>query len=390
MALELKQQLRLSQQLVMTPQLQQAIKLLQLSRMELVDLVQQEMQENPVLEEGIESDGGARRGRGGRGRRAEAPTRSRRPRSSRSPSVARDARRARATEADRRREDRRRRLGELPRRRNPQHRHAASAATATSCPSLEATSRAARRSPTTSLWQLQLARLHGASSEIAALRSSATSTSDGYLQRSPLEEIARQLRRARGGRASSALAKVQDFDPTRRRRARPARVPADPGARARASTTRSSLRIVDEHLDALEKRDFRGDRARRSSVPLEEVAAARGVIGRLRAAPGPRVRRRRAALHHPRRLRPQGRRRVPRRAQRRRPAASCGSARSTARCSRRATRRRRTPRTTSRTSCGRRMWLIRSIHQRQRTIYKVSRVDHQVPARVLRAGHRTT
>src|SRR5512140_668770 len=50
MALELKQHLRMSQQLVMTPQLQQAIKLLQLSRMELVDLVQTEMTENPLLE----------------------------------------------------------------------------------------------------------------------------------------------------------------------------------------------------------------------------------------------------------------------------------------------------------------------------------------------------
>jgi len=55
MALELRQQLKLSQQLVMTPQLQQAIKLLQLSRMELVDMVQQELEENPVLEEGIET-----------------------------------------------------------------------------------------------------------------------------------------------------------------------------------------------------------------------------------------------------------------------------------------------------------------------------------------------
>jgi len=55
MALEIRQQLKLSQQLVMTPQLQQAIKLLQLSRMELVDLVQQELEENPVLEEGIET-----------------------------------------------------------------------------------------------------------------------------------------------------------------------------------------------------------------------------------------------------------------------------------------------------------------------------------------------
>jgi len=56
MALELRQQLKLSQQLVMTPQLQQAIKLLQLSRMELIDLVQQELEENPVLEEGVETE----------------------------------------------------------------------------------------------------------------------------------------------------------------------------------------------------------------------------------------------------------------------------------------------------------------------------------------------
>jgi RNA polymerase sigma-54 factor len=55
MAIEIRQQLKLSQQLVMTPQLQQAIKLLQLSRMELVDMVQQELEENPVLEEGAET-----------------------------------------------------------------------------------------------------------------------------------------------------------------------------------------------------------------------------------------------------------------------------------------------------------------------------------------------
>ncbi|MGL4722080.1 MAG: RNA polymerase factor sigma-54 [Desulfovibrionaceae bacterium] len=54
MALELRQNLKLSQQLVMTPQLQQAIKLLQLSRVELVEAVQQELEENPFLEEAIE------------------------------------------------------------------------------------------------------------------------------------------------------------------------------------------------------------------------------------------------------------------------------------------------------------------------------------------------
>jgi RNA polymerase sigma-54 factor len=44
-------QQRLSQQLVMTPQLRQAIKILQVSRAELETLVDQELTENPVLEE---------------------------------------------------------------------------------------------------------------------------------------------------------------------------------------------------------------------------------------------------------------------------------------------------------------------------------------------------
>ena len=56
MGLELRQQLKLTQQLVMTPQLQQAIKLLQLSRLELVDMVQQEMLENPLLDEKLEEE----------------------------------------------------------------------------------------------------------------------------------------------------------------------------------------------------------------------------------------------------------------------------------------------------------------------------------------------
>ncbi len=55
MGMEMRQELRLSQQLVMTPQLQQAIKLLQLSRMELVDMVHEEMLENPILEDDFES-----------------------------------------------------------------------------------------------------------------------------------------------------------------------------------------------------------------------------------------------------------------------------------------------------------------------------------------------
>ena len=56
MAIELKQQLKLTQHLVMTPQLQQAIKLLQLNQLELEHLVEQELQENPVLEDVREVD----------------------------------------------------------------------------------------------------------------------------------------------------------------------------------------------------------------------------------------------------------------------------------------------------------------------------------------------
>src|ERR1700687_3567809 len=55
MALEQKLSLKLAQRLAMTPSLQQAIKLLQMTRMELDNLLTQELVENPVLEEAGES-----------------------------------------------------------------------------------------------------------------------------------------------------------------------------------------------------------------------------------------------------------------------------------------------------------------------------------------------
>ncbi len=51
MALQQRLQTRLSQKLVLTPSLQQAIKLLPMSTLELVDLLTQEVVENPMLEE---------------------------------------------------------------------------------------------------------------------------------------------------------------------------------------------------------------------------------------------------------------------------------------------------------------------------------------------------
>jgi RNA polymerase sigma-54 factor len=54
--MEARLELKLQQKLIMTPQLQQAIKLLQLSRLELSQSVSQELIENPVLEEMTSED----------------------------------------------------------------------------------------------------------------------------------------------------------------------------------------------------------------------------------------------------------------------------------------------------------------------------------------------
>ena len=73
MALTPRLDLRQSQSLVMTPQLQQAIRLLQLSRLELIEEVGRELDNNPVLSD---EDAGEARGTGedvaGRDRRGTA------------------------------------------------------------------------------------------------------------------------------------------------------------------------------------------------------------------------------------------------------------------------------------------------------------------------------
>src|SRR5262245_26038247 len=63
MALEIKLNQKLSQSLVMTPQLQQAIKLLQLGRVEYLEMIERELLENPVLEEIAEVESGGSRSR---------------------------------------------------------------------------------------------------------------------------------------------------------------------------------------------------------------------------------------------------------------------------------------------------------------------------------------
>src|SRR5688572_29064535 len=55
MSMEMKLNQKLLQQMVMTPQLQMAIKLLQVSRMELLEQVGEELKENPMLEDSIDA-----------------------------------------------------------------------------------------------------------------------------------------------------------------------------------------------------------------------------------------------------------------------------------------------------------------------------------------------
>ncbi len=57
MAVTQRLEIRQGQSLVMTPQLQQAIKLLQLSNLEIIDYVEQELERNPLLEREEQDDG---------------------------------------------------------------------------------------------------------------------------------------------------------------------------------------------------------------------------------------------------------------------------------------------------------------------------------------------
>ena len=59
MALDLRLEAKLTQSLVMTPRLQQAIKLLQYNHLEMVDHVQEQILENPTLEVVPDSAGDA-------------------------------------------------------------------------------------------------------------------------------------------------------------------------------------------------------------------------------------------------------------------------------------------------------------------------------------------
>ena len=268
MAIEIKQQLRLSQQLVMTPQLQQAIKLLQLSRMELADLVQQELQENVVLEESIEGVDDLPREVVADSEEAPTPSseeRSEVPENREASNAEKiadidwqsyaDAYPQTGFQNEIREDDERRSLEGTLTRRETLAEHMT--------------------------WQLQLSDLDAAE-RVGAEWIIGNLDEDGYL-RADLEEIAR-----RSGVSlevvEQALAKIQLFDPAgvAARDLRECLLLQIDALRLEDPLVRT---LVADHIDALQKRDFRGI-ARVLGVTIEEVAVASRVVGRLEPRPG--------------------------------------------------------------------------------------------------------
>jgi RNA polymerase sigma-54 factor len=278
MALELKQQLRLSQQLVMTPQLQQAIKLLQLSRLELVGLVQKELEENPVLEETSEGDGTDD---------MEAPELVADASESAAPEASAQGEaggEAEVSSSDEREPSDAEKIADI----DWQNYMEAYPQTGMresrdedDRPGIEAN---LTRRPTLSEhleWQLQLSNLSGEEAAVAHLVIG-NLDDRGYLQ-ATVEELAWEAA-VEEKVAEEALRRVQEFDPTGVA-ARDLKECLQLQVRTLGVTDPIVHRIIDECLDLLIKRDFRGV-SRRISIPIEDVAAAAKVIGTLEPRPG--------------------------------------------------------------------------------------------------------
>jgi len=298
MALELRQQLRLTQQLVMTPQLQQAIKLLQLNQLELVNLVQQELQENPVLEEADleeetqgEREDATPESYDDSATEASAEDRSHASDGSESPSPAETsaegvlASEGGATPGEEIAPSDAEKIADIEwesyLESNPMTGLESRGLGDDDRPSIEATY---TRRPSLAEhleWQLQVTDLDPAGFEIA--RWIIGNIDDRGFLRSTVEELARQAS-AEEHEVERVLSAIQKLDPI--------------GVAARDLRECLLLqidtqkigdelvrKIVDEHLELLQKRDFRG-LTRLMGVTIEEISGAALVIGGLEPRPG--------------------------------------------------------------------------------------------------------
>ena len=282
MAIELKQQVKLSQQLVMTPQLQQAIKLLQLNRLELQTLVQQELQENPVLEETLEQEDPTEGEIADETPEAELPELASATELAELTDAVSEAEPAANTEEPSQAD----KIDDIDWENyldsNPQTGlEGVNRAGDDDRPSLEATL-TGRQTLTDHLeWQLHLSDFDDAESAVAEWVIG-NIDDDGYL-RATTEELVRQSG-ADEELIERTIAKIQRFDPTGVA-ARDLRECLLIQIEAVGIEDELAIAIVRDHIDLLRKRDFRG-LAKALGVAVEEIAAAAKVIGQLEPWPG--------------------------------------------------------------------------------------------------------
>jgi RNA polymerase sigma-54 factor len=268
MALELKQTIKLTQSLVMTPQLQQAIKLLQLSRLELQNTIQQELVENPVLEEALEEESNSAELVADESEPGEPPT---------TPEP-----QAQAAEVETPTPSTDDMVGDVDWESYMESKPQTSLSRGDDDrPALDA-----NLTPATSLtdhliWQLGFVDLSELEREIA-LRIVWNLNDDGYLEEE-LDAIAAETG-TDVGTVEKVLARVQELDPV--------------GVAARTLceclliqmqvagiTDGLAVRMVAHHLDGLQKHDFRGI-ARAENAELSDVAVAAKLIGSFEPRPG--------------------------------------------------------------------------------------------------------
>ena len=269
MALELRQQLKLTQQLVMTPQLQQAIKLLQLSRLELVTAMQQEMVENPCLEEVVDEETPSGEGEG----EAEAEETAEAVAEPAAPDPVEDeAREPTAEEV----------IGDVDWDSYMEARPQTSLAQGDDDrPTLE--ERLVRGTSLTDhlLWQLGFLELAEEEWGLANLIVG-NLNENGYLDED-IEAIA-SAAEAPLALAEKVLQRVQALDPIGVA-ARDLSECLLAQARFAKIDDRLVLRIIAHHLDLLQRKDYRGI-ARIEDASVEEVAIAARVIGSFEPRPG--------------------------------------------------------------------------------------------------------
>ena len=271
MALEPKLFQKLSQQLVMTPQLRQAIKILQVSRTELETLIENELEENPVLEEGqaekgtLELDPAEPAVDGVMGEAEPAPE---------APKVEENAKDLKEID-----------WGEYLETYGNEFQGSSYADNSPGDddrrPSLENVLTKSQDLLGHLEWQLRLSTLSREEERLAALIIGNTND-DGYLG-AGVEELA-ELAAVEPAAVEAVLAKVQEFDP--------------PGVCARdlreclliqlrqlGAGDSLAARIVRDHLDSLESRRFER-LARDLGASIEQVIEAAKAVASLEPKPG--------------------------------------------------------------------------------------------------------